>query len=236
MTTLLQTATIDELCHTLGLRANYPISRPSVDTLTDEQLTALSVLAAPEAIAVVTRWRVQHVIATRGAWLAEHVIDGETHHLRAAPVEDAPALLLERCGITDGNDDDDAPVAYVDISIAAYRRVQELLRTADDAHRARATFVADGAHPDDAAAVVAALRAGITEVAGLGTDGRRFTGCELAFAGDAATGRWLVPTTQHVDPLPRNAFHHPSLRNVRVVLERVGSREISDELALIFAV
>jgi hypothetical protein len=232
MTTLLQTSTIDELCHTLGLRANYPLSRPSADTLSDTQLTALSVLAAPEAIAVVTRWRVQHVIATRGAWLAEHVIDGETHHLRAAPVEDAPALLLERCGLTER---EDAPVAYVDVTIAAYRRVQELLRTADDAPRARATLVADGAHRDDAASVVAALRAGITEVAGLGTDGRRFTGCELAFAGDATTGRWLVPTTQHVDPLPRNAFHHPSLRNVRVVLERVGSVELTEELALIFA-
>jgi hypothetical protein len=79
-----------------------------------------------------------------------------------------------------------------------------------------------------------ALNAGITEVAGLGCDGRRFAGCEVAFAGDATTGRWLVPSTQHVDPLPRSAFHHPSLRNVRVLLERIGTHELTEELALIF--
>jgi hypothetical protein len=228
--TLLQTSTIDELCHTLGLRASYPVTRPSVDTLTDEHITALGVLASPEAIAVVTRFRVQHVIATRGASLAEHVIDGDTHHLRAAPIEDAPLLLLERCGL---DRHDEAPVAYLDVHVATYRRVQELLRAAD-VRRARATLVADGARTDDAAAFVDALRVGITEVAGLGSDGRRFAGCELAYAGDSATGRWLVPTTQHVDPLPRSAFHHPSLRNVRVLLERVGSDEITEELALIF--
>jgi hypothetical protein len=228
--TLLHTSTIDELCHTLGLRASYPVARPSVDALTDDQITALGVLASPEAIAVVTRWHVQHVIATRAAALAEHVIDGDTHHLRAAPVEDAPLLLLERCGL---DQHDDAPVVYLDLHIATYRRVQELMRTGD-ARRARATLVADGARVDDAAAFVEALRAGITEVAGLGSDGRRFTGCELAYAGDAATGRWLVPTTQHVDPLPRNALHHRSLRNVRVLLERVGSDELTEELALIF--
>ena len=229
--TLLQTSTIDELCHTLGLRAPYPVARPSVGTLTDDQLTALGVLAQPQAIAVVTRQRVQHVIATRDGWLAEHVIDGATHHLRAACADDAPALLLERCGLL--SSEDDANVAYLDVSIAAYRRVQELLRLGDD-RRARATLVADGARTDAAAACVDALRVGITEVAGLGSDGRRFTGCELAFAGDASTGRWLVPSTQHVDPLPRTALHHPSLRNVRVVLERVGPAELVDELSLVF--
>lgn len=230
--TLLQTSTIDELCHTLGLRAPYPVARPSVDALTDDQLSALSVLAQPEAIAVVTRFDAQHVIATRGAWLAEHVIEGDTHHLRAAPVEDAPSLLLERCGLGLG-DNDDASIEYVDVALAAYRRMQELLRSGDE-RRARATLVADGARTDAAGAFVAALRAGITEVAGLGTDGRRFTGCELAFAGDAGTGRWLVPTTHHVDPLPRGAFRHPSLRNVRVLCERVGTDELLEELALIF--
>jgi hypothetical protein len=228
--TLLHTSTIDELCHTLGLRASYPVARPNVDPPNDEQLTALQVLAAPEAIAVVTRLRVQHVIATRGAWLAEHVIDGDAHHLRAAPVEDAPALLLERCGLTDH---DAAAIAYIDVSLAAYRRVQELMRSGDTA-RARATLVSDGARADAAEAFVDALHAGSTEVAGLGCDGRRFTGCEVAFAGDATTERWLVPSTQHVDPLPRGAFRHPSLRNVRVLLERVGTDELVEELALIF--
>jgi hypothetical protein len=230
--TLLQTSTIDELCHTLGLRAPYPVAaRPNVDALTDEQICALGVLAMPEAIAVVTRFHAQHVIAARGEWLAEHVIEGDAHHLRAAPVDDAPALVLERCGLTDT---DDAPVAaYIDVAIAAYRRMQELLRTGDE-RRARATLVADGARVDVAEAFVAAMTVGITEVAGLGSDGRRFTGCDLAFAGDATTGRWLVPSTHHVDPLPRSAFHHPSLRNVRVLLEQVGSGELADELALIF--
>jgi hypothetical protein len=229
--TLLQTSTIDELCHTLGLRTSYPVARPNLDALTDDQVTALGVLAAPEAIAVVTRNDAQHVIATRGGWLAEHVIEGDTHHVRAAAVEDAPALLIERCGLADN--DDDAPIAYVDVALAAYRRMQELLRGGDE-RRARATLVADGARTDAAGAFVHAMRVGITEVAGLGSDGRRFTGCEFAFAGDASTGRWLVPTTHHVDPLPRGAFRHPSLRNVRVLLERVGGAELVDELALIF--
>ncbi|HVV35355.1 MAG TPA: hypothetical protein VHC63_02045 [Acidimicrobiales bacterium] len=229
--TLLQTSTIDELCHTLGLRAPYPVGEPNVDALSDDHLTALSVLASPEAIAVVTRWRAQHVIATRGGWLAEHVIEGDTHHLRAAPVEDAPSLLLDRCGLLD--DADEPGAEYVDVAVAGYRRMHELLRTGD-VRRARATLVADGARPASADAFVAAARAGITEVAGLGTDGRRFTGCELAFAGDASTGRWLVPGTQHVDPLPRGAFRHPSLRNVRVLLERVGTAELIEELGLIF--
>jgi hypothetical protein len=230
--TLLQTSTIDELCHTLGLRASYPVAQPTVDALTDDQLTALGVLAQPEAIAIVTRLRAQHVIATRAASLAEHVIDGDTHHLRAAPVEDAPALLLERCGIDER--EDAAPIAYVDVSLAAYRRMQELLRVGDE-RRARATLVAEGARTDAAEGFVAAMCVGVTEVAGLGTDGRRFTGCELAFTGDATTGRWLVPSTHHVDPLPRGAFRHPSLRNVRVLVERVGSDELAEELALIFA-
>jgi hypothetical protein len=228
--TMLSTSTIDELCHTLGLRAPYPVARPTVDALTDDQLTALGVLAQPEAIAVVTRWRAPHVIATRGAWLAEHVIEGDVHHLRAAPVEDAASLLLERCGL---GDSDEASIEYVDVALAAYRRMQELLRSGDE-RRARATLVADGARTDAAAAFVAAMRVGVTEVAGLGTDGRRFTGCERACAGDAATGRWLVPSTQHVDPLPRGALRHPSLRNVRVLCERVGTDELHEELALIF--
>lgn len=229
--TLLQTATIDELCHTLGLRAPYPVARPSMEALTDEQISALGVLAAPEAIAVVTQGETQHVIATRGGWLAEHVIAGDAHRLRAAAVEDAPSLLLERCGLL--AESRASEVVYLDIAIAAYRRTQELLRLGDMA-RARATLVGEGVRPSDAAAFVDGLRVGITEVAGLGTDGRRFTGCEFAFAGDATTGRWLVPTSQHVDPLPRAALHHPSLRNVRVVIERVGADELIDELALIF--
>ena len=57
-------STIDELCHTLGLRTPFGVSHAAeldlrekiaVPPLNDEQLTALGVLAQPEAIAVVSR-------------------------------------------------------------------------------------------------------------------------------------------------------------------------------------
>ena len=65
----------------------------------------------------------------------------------------------------------------------------------------------------------------------------------LAVVGDASTGRWVVPSTQHVDAAPNHAYRHPSLAggafgppsgNVRVVVERVGTDALQDELALIF--
>jgi hypothetical protein len=230
--TIMHTSTIDELCNTLGLRAAYPVPRQAPEPLSDEQITALGVLAAPEAIAIVSQRGQARtpVIATRGPWLAEHTIDGTTHHVRAAAADDAPALLLERCGFVD---DADARRGAIDMAIAAYRRVQELVR-ADDVARARATLVSEGASLPDADAFARAMRAGIVDIAGLGSDGRRFTGCDLAVAGDAATGRWLVPTVQHVDPLPRSVFHHPSFHGVRVLVERAETEALCDELALIF--
>ena len=230
--TTLHPSTIDELCYTLGLRASYPVASSAPEPLSDEQITALGVLAAPEAIAVVSHRgeALTHVIATRGPWLAEHTIDHDTNHLRAGAADDAALVLLERCelhaaGASDG--------ATMDVPLAAYRRVQELVR-GGDLHRARATLVSEGAPVHHAASFVDAMRIGVIDVAGLGSDGRRFTGCELGIAGAAASGQWLVPTTQQIDPLPRNAFHHPSLHGVRVLLERVEPDALIDELSLVF--
>ncbi|MEY2468875.1 MAG: hypothetical protein QOF21_1573 [Actinomycetota bacterium] len=277
----LRATTIEELCHTLGLRT--PIGLPAtnaftipirtyrnsdeatrgaeaaaVSQFTDEQLTALGVLAAPEAIAVVTQWPapqpfapatpVVHVIATRGAWLAEHVIEGEAHHLHAADADNAAILLLDRCGVpADGDDGDDEPrpADGINVTLHAYRRMTELI-TAGDHRRAVAALVADGAGPATADALVAAVNSGRTEVAGLSTasgaggpasEGRRFVGCDLAVAGDEHTGRWLIPSTEHVDGLPKHAFRHPSFGtsgNLRVLIERVGDEALRDELSLIF--
>lgn len=230
--TTLHPSTIDELCNTLGLRASYPVRSAAAQPLSDEQMIALGVLAAPEAIAVISHRgeAVTHVIATRGPWLAEHVIDGDVHHIRADASDLAALLLLDRCGLTSPCT---TAAATIDVPVASYRRVHELVRIAD-VRRARATLIAEGTPTAVAADFVDAMRAGVIDVAGLGSDGRRFTGCDLAVAGDASTSRWLVPTVQHVDPLPRSAFHHPSLCGLRVLLERVGRDVLVDELALIF--
>jgi hypothetical protein len=204
------------------------------DALSGEELIALDVLAAPEAIAVVTRGTVNslvtHVLATRGAWLAEHVTVDGTHHLHVTVADGAAALLVERCGFTEPNVE---RRATLDVSLAAYQRMSELVAGSDH-RRALAALVADGPTASTAAAVVEAVATERVEVAGLAADGRRFVGCDLAVAGDARTGRWLVPSTPHVEPLPDSAFRHPSMSNVRVLLERVGTDYLLDELSLIF--
>ena len=253
MTAGLRTVTIEELCHTLGLRtpiglvpADRDLQAPSAEVaaVTDEQLTALSVLAQPEAIAVVTVWPrphpfapsipVVHVIATRGPWVAEHVIEGDAHHLHAADADGAAVVLVERAGLTD---DSPAPRhGAVDITLGAYLRMTELVR-AGDIRRAEAALIGDGADAEGAAALVRAALVGGREIAGLGSDGRRFVGCDLAFVGDATTGRWLVPTTHHVDPLPRNALRHPALAgagHLRVLVEPVGPGALREELGPVF--
>ncbi len=231
MTTGLRATAIEELCHTLGLRtpigviasAQNPPARHDTNAVakfSDEQLTALGVLAQPEAIAIVTQWPVVHVIATRGAWLAEHVIEGDTHHLHAADVENAAVLLLDRAGLVH---DVDAPgYEPLDATLGAYLRMAELAR-AGDQPRAVAALVGDGADAVASAALVAAFAHRHTEVAGLGHDGRRFVGCEVAFAGHDATGRWLVPSSQH-----------GSSGRLRVIIEPTTTAALREELALIF--
>jgi hypothetical protein len=213
-------------------------SRGRLDLLSDEQLAALGVLAAPDSVAVVTRHEaggsVTHVMATRGPWLAEHVIDGEAHHLHVADADNAAILLLDRSGFTEPAVDVTVALCRdLDVTLGAYRRACELA-VAGDRRRARAALVGEGASTIDAHALVDALAAGRVDVAGLAVDGRRFVGCDLAVAGDARTGRWLVPSTQHVDALPEAAFRHPSMGNVRVLIERVDTDSLRDELALIF--
>jgi hypothetical protein len=204
------------------------------DALTDHELTALDVLAAPDAIAVVTRGTasslVTHVLATRGAWMAEHVTDDGTHHLHVTAADSAAALLVERCGFTEPHVESRATL---DVSLSAYHRMSELVAAADH-RRALAALVADGPIASTATTVIEAVATERVEVAGLAADGRRFVGCDLAVAGNARTGRWLVPSTPHVDPLPDSAFRHPSMSNVRVLIERVGTEYLLDELALIF--
>ncbi len=263
--TALHATAIDELCHTLGLRTPIGVmaglhidlrsesstAPTEVTRLNDEQLTALGVLSAPEAIAVVTQWSapqafavavpVVRVLATRGPWLAEHVIEGDAHHLHAADADNAALLLLDRCGFTEPSVT--RPGAVIDVALHSYRRMTELVK-AGDTRRARAALVADGANVADAAELVNAVSVGRVEVAGLGADGHRFVGCDLAVAGDAATGRWLVPSTQHVDAAPKHAYRHPSFGglatfgpasgNLRVLVESVGTDALQDELALIF--
>lgn len=209
-----------------------------LSVVNDEQSIALSVLAAPDAVAVVARHEpggvVTHVIATRGPWLAEHVIDGEAHHLHVGDADAAAARLLERAGFTEPSLDVTVSISRdLDVTLGAYQRAAELARLGDR-RRARAALVADGAASVDAHAVVESLVAGRVDVAGLAEDGRRFIGCDLAVAGDARTGRWLVPSTQHVDGLPDTAVRHPSMSHVRVLVERVDAGALRDELALIF--
>lgn len=277
--TALHATTIDELCHTLGLRTpigvmaglhfdhhsdtvsadiysdsesvTEPARRSAPARFTDEQLTALGVLAQPDAIAVVTHWPapqpfitsvpVVRILATRGPWMAEHVIEGDAHHLHAGDVDSAALLLLDRCGFVEP--DDSISTAALDVTLSSYRRMTELVR-AGDRRRAVAALVADAADPHTASGLVDAVAVGRVDVAGLGADGHRFVGCDLAVAGDETTGRWLVPATQHVDAAPKHAYHHPSFGglaalngvsgNLRVLIERVGTDALHDELALIF--
>ena len=236
MTTALDAVTIDELCTTLGLRPpvglriDAPVARDAtaVAALNDEQITALQVLAQPEAIAVVSHVTaptpfnralpVTFVIATRGAWVAEHVIEGNVHHLYARDAINAPTLLLERTGFGRGRA---ASVAPIDVTIGAYRRMVELLR-AGDRRRAEAALLAEGATPSSADALIAAVHAGCVEMTGLANDGRRYVGCEHSVAGDDATGRWHVPSDNNASP------------NLRTRIEPALTADLVDDLSLIF--
>jgi hypothetical protein len=227
MTTALDAVTIDELCHTLGLRppVGLRIDPPServasVAALNDEQLCALQVLAQPDAIAVVTRRSVgvSFVIATRGAWVAEHVIEGTAHHLYARDAINAPTLLLERTGFSHGAAVQAAPI---DITVGGYRRMTELL-DACDRRRAEAALLAEGAAPSSADALIAAELAGRVEVIGLANDGRRYVGCELSLVGDATTGRWHVPSDATTS------------LSLRTLLEPASTDDLLDDLSLIF--
>ncbi len=220
----------------VGLTDGPPVR---VGALTDDQFEALSVLAAPEAIAVVTRHEfgacVTHVIATRGPSMAEHVIDGEAHHVHAADADNAAAILMDRAGFVEAGVEVSLTIGRdLDVTLDGYRRATELA-LAGDRRRARAALVADGAPTLDAHALVDALMVGRVEVAGLAADGHRFVGCDLAVVGDARTGRWLVPSTPHaVTPLGER-FRHPSYGgNLRVLIQRVGAEALRDELSLIF--
>ncbi|MEY2426112.1 MAG: hypothetical protein QOI61_1684 [Actinomycetota bacterium] len=207
--------------------------------LTDDQSIALSVLAEPDAIAVVTRHEVggpvTHVMATRGPWMAEHVIDGEAHHLHANDADHAAIVLLDRTGFIEPALDVSVTLSRdIDVSLSSYRRATELT-LAGDRRRARAALVADGAATIDAHGLVDALAVGRIEVAGLAVDGRRFIGCDLAVAGDAHTGRWLVPSSPHAETPLGARFRHPSYGgNIRVLIERIDTDALRDELALIF--
>lgn len=223
----LDAVTIDELCHTLGLRSPLGLRvdaaserTASVTPLDDEQLTALRVLAQPEAIAVVTHYALDamFVIATRGAWVAEHVIEGTRHHLYARDAGNAPTLLLERTGYSHTQ-----PVlaAPIDITVGGYRRMTELLQ-ACDRRRAEAALLAEGAAPSSADALIAAELAGRVEVTGLALDGHRYVGCDLSIVGDATTGHWHVPSAASASP------------NQRVRIEPVDPDDLVDDLALIF--
>ena len=232
----LDAITIDELCTTLGLRPpiglriEAPVSRDAtaVAALNDEQLTALNVLAQPAAIAVVSHLPaptpfnrsvpVSFVIATRGAYVAEHVIEGNLHHLYARDAINAPALLLERTGFGAAPHGNAAPI---DVTLGAYRRMIELLR-AGDRRRAEAALLAEGASPSSTDALIDAVLVGRIDVTGLANDGRRYVGCELSVAGNDTTGRWHVPSDAGGSP------------NLRVRLEPAHAADLIDDLALIF--
>jgi hypothetical protein len=182
--------------------------------------------------------------------LAEHVIEGDAHHLHAADADNAALLLLDRCGFTEPSSVTVGP-SIINVTLHTYRRMTELVK-AGDIRRARAALIAEGANAADTEELVAAAGVGRVEVAGLssasaggpGAEGHRFVGCDLAVAGDATTGRWLVPSTQHVDTVPKHAYRHPSFGglaafgppsgSLRVLVERVGTDNLQDELALIF--
>lgn len=236
MTAALDAVTIDELCTTLGLRPPIGLridapaarERSAVAALNDEQLTALNVLAQPEAIAVVSHVPAPtpfnravpttFIIATRGQWVAEHVIEGNVHHLYARDAINAPTLLLERTGFAHGRE---VGVAPIDVTLGAYRRMVELLR-AGDRRRAEAALLAEGATPASADALIAAVLVGSVEMTGLANDGRRYVGCELSVAGNDATGRWHVPSDNNASP------------NLRVRIEPTVTADLVDDLSLIF--
>ncbi len=233
--TALDAVTIDELCQTLGLRPPIGLRidppserRTQVAALNDEQLTALNVLARPDAIAVVTHLPaptpfnralpVTCVIATRGAWVAEHVIEGSAHHLYARDAVNAPSLLLERTGFAAPAPATGSPI---DVTLGAYRRMVELLG-GGDRRRANAALLAEGAGPLTTDALIAAVLAGWVEVTGLANDGRRYVGCDLAVAGDETHGRWHVPHDTTASP------------NLRTIIEPADADDLIDDLALIF--
>lgn len=227
MTTALDAVTIDELCTTLGLRppVGLRVEEPSdrvatVTALNDEQLTALQVLAQPDAIAVVTHRSLDTTffIATRGEWVAEHVICGSDHHLYARDAINAANLLLERTGFAAARSVLASPI---DITIGGYRRMTELLR-ACDRRRAEAALLAEGASPSSTDALIAAALAGHVEVTGLANEGRCYVGCELSVVGNAETGLWHVPSATATS------------LNLRTLIEPAYSDDLVDDLALIF--
>jgi hypothetical protein len=200
---------------------------------------AYGVLAAPEALAVVTRHEfgavITHVIATRGPWLAEHVMEGDAHHVHTGDADHAALLLLDRTGFLEA--DIDVTLALgrsVDVTLGAFRRASEL-SFAGDRRRARAALVAEGVPTIDAHELVDALVRGRIEVTGLAADGRRFIGCDLAVVGDAETGRWLVPSLPHAEAPLGVRLRHPSTGgHLRTRIERVSASDLRDELELIF--
>lgn len=230
--TALRATTIDELCTTLGLRTPLGIrsgvaldlrESPALEPaptakFSDEELQALRVLAAPDAIAVVTHPTATFVIATRGPWVAEHIIEGPSHRLFVRDAINAPRLLAERSGVLV-----DGPLRgqTLDITVGAYRRMCELVR-AGDRRRAQAALLADGVGTTSANALLDAVTARRVEITGLANDGRRFVGCDLVVVGDEATGRWLVPHDTDT------SLH------VRTLIEPVSSEALLDELLLIF--
>lgn len=204
--------------------------------LHEDNAVARAVVAAPEAIAVVTRWNntavpTVFVIATRGAWLAEHVIAGESQRFAVGDADHAALLLLDRSGFRELHHDSPA---VIDVTVAAYRRCVELVGD-HDLPRARAALLADGARDAEATALVDAIAAGRVEVSGLCAEGTRFVGCDLAVVGDGTTGRFLVPVSNHVARSARGGpFAHAEPSGLRVYVERVGTDVLRDELALIF--
>lgn len=227
MTTALDAITIDSLCTTLGLRppVGIRIEEPServasVAALNDEQLTALRVLAQPEAIAVVSHraFGATFFIATRGEWVAEHVICGNDHHLYARDAINAANVLLERTGVAGARSVIASPI---DITIGGYHRMTELLG-ACDRRRAEAALLSEGASPSSTDALIAAELAGHVEITGLANDGRRYVGCELSLAGNAETGLWHVPSDAVTSP------------NLRTLIEPANADDLIDDLSLIF--
>lgn len=197
------------------------------------------VLAAPDAIAVVTRHErgvtTTHVVATRGPWLAEVVIEGAVRRVHTGDADHAALLLVDRCGFLEGDVDVSLVLGRaVDVSVGAYLRAAELAAAADP-RRARAALVAEAVPALDAHELVGALTRCRIEVAGLAADGRRFIGCDLAVAGDAQTGRWLVPPSAHAGAALGDTSPLPALGSqLRCRIERVGAADLRDELALVF--
>ena len=210
MTALLQ--------HTIRLRDVPEPQAPEVGQYTGEQLKALQILAAPDAIAIVKQARLTSVIATRGDLVAEHVIEGQAHHFYVRDAINAPRLLLERSGVMPASP---SHGHALDITLGAYRRMQELVK-AGDRRRAEAALLADGVGTASANALIDAVTARRIDVTGLSNDGRRFVGCDLAIVGDETTGRWLVP------------MDTPASLHVRTLIEPVSTYALLDDLCLVF--